>query len=313
MIRITTQDGKLADALRSAYDKFRQGDFPGAEGLLDDALSVDLDSPDVIVALKYARYWIGRADVDQAQTDPFDRGEFLLKEWRGFSLFKDRVDGENEPALHAIRQWLFGAALEGYMDLYERGVHEDPELLLRIGRSKKGLGDYGAALEFLENANRFRKSDPAILAELADCYAMVNEPRAAKVFFREAFFIDPGKVDLCFLESYLIVKLVDAVKGKGIDDRVVREWIPVYGTLLGVFSVKRELRPLEYGQLKQAIYRLEQDLRDGDKTATVPRLINHYFWLIDHYVTAGDSRDKVNEILQRMKTVNQGIYEEYVS
>ena len=91
------------------------------------------------------------------------------------------------------------------------------------------------------------------------------------------------------------------------------EWIPVYGVIYGVFNVKRELRSLEYGKLKQSIFTLQSQLADdGDRgVETEPRLLNRYFWLIDHYISSGDSREKVDEVLEKIRLVNSDIYEHY--
>ena len=47
------------------------------------------------------------------------------------------------------------------------------------------------------------------MAELADCYSLVNEIRASKAFFREAFFKIPKDIDLSILESDYIHRLID--------------------------------------------------------------------------------------------------------
>ena len=44
---------------------------------------------------------------------------------------------------------------------------------------------------------------------------------------------------------------------------------------------------------------------------TEPRLLNRYFWLIDHYITSGDSREKVDEVLDKIRAINPSIHEHY--
>jgi len=93
------------------------------------------------------------------------------------------------------------------------------------------------------------------------------------------------------------------------------EWIPVYGVLFGIFNVKRELRSLEYGKLKQSIFSLQSELSDEGKRsyATEPRLLNRFFWLIDHYIATGDSREKVDDVLRHIRDINHSIYEHYIN
>ena len=152
-----------------------------------------------------------------------------------------------------------------------------------------------------------------VLAEMGDCYALCGEERIAKVLFREAFFIEPQKVDLTLLDSELICNLIEKTEALGYSGSVLQEWIPVYGVLYGVFSVKRELRALEIGQLKRSIYSLKNSVREAgdDEKILVPRLINHYFWLIDHYFTVNEDRARINEILLKIKLLDANIYNKY--
>jgi hypothetical protein len=87
----------------------------------------------------------------------------------------------------------------------------------------------------------------------------------------------------------------------------------VYGTVWGVFNVKREMKPLEFGKLKQSIFSLEKECRaaGAEREMLVPRLVNRYFWLIDHYLTAGEPREKIDEVLGRIRDVDPGVHAEY--
>jgi len=69
----------------------------------------------------------------------------------------------------------------------EGGEKQEPELLLRIGRCYKGVGNYEEALHYLEEASATKKDDAETISELADVYALVDEGRLAKALFREAF------------------------------------------------------------------------------------------------------------------------------
>ena len=97
------------------------------------------------------------------------------------------------------------------------------------------------------------------------------------------------------------------------DKSIIAEWFPVEGVLLGVLNVKRELRALEVGKLKQSIYALETELKNEgvEPLITIPRLINNYFWLIDHYTTIREDRSKITEILLKIKLLNADVYERY--
>ena len=71
---------------------------------------------------------------------------------------------------------------------------------------------------------------------------------------------------------------------------------------------------LEFGNLKQAIYQLETEKvgRTGSELA-VPRLINHYFWLIDHYLAVGEERERIDEVLEKIQRLDHRVHREYTT
>ena len=307
------QSSEAIELLKNAYEMLKNGAFKAAGDILENALSVDFENQEVICALKCAGFWAERETRYSSITEPFERGEYLVKQWKAFLSFLARDEESFEQGKYAIKQWVFSKALGDFIGLLEGPAGSDPEILYRVGRCYKGKGNYKQALEYLEACNHQRADDPKIIAELADCYAFINEAQAAKVFFREAFFIDPQKVEVDSLESTMIVRLIEKLKELHYNGAALAEWIPVYGVLYGVFNVKRELRSLEYGKLKQSIFTLQSKLTEEGKTdiETEPRLLNRYFWLIDHYISSGDSREKVDDVLQKIREVNPSIYEHY--
>lgn len=65
---------------------------------------------------------------------------------------------------------------------------ENLDLLIKIAKSYKGMGNYERAINvFLQILGDF-KDNSDVVAELADSYALVDEIKEAKVLFREAFF-----------------------------------------------------------------------------------------------------------------------------
>jgi len=189
----------------------------------------------------------------------------------------------------------------------------DPGLLLLVGRCYKGTGNYDEALNYLEQAVRFKREDAETLAEVADINALLSETKAAKALFREAFFLDPSKIDVRSLESALILQLRDKVAEMGYKDEELSEWIPVYGYLWGVFSVKRELKQMEVGRLKQSIFSLEAECEanPGRREFLKPRLLNRYFWLIDHYESSREDNALIEETLLKIKVTDPDIYKKY--
>lgn len=308
------QDRETVEALlQRAYTEVTKHHLKSAGEILERALSIDFDNHDVVTALKYVNFWQDRQETVESMNDVFEQGEYLLEQWRVFKDFVDRIGDSVEPALNAVRQHAFREALRFYREVYQERSNRDADLLVRIGRCYKGAGDYDRAVKFLQSAAVERPDNPEIMAELADSFALINEPSKAKAFFREAFFLDARKVNAERLESEMIQRLVQAVEKAGYTGMERNEWIPVFGVLKGVFNVKRELRSIEFGRLKQSIYLLEKELREGSPEADLikPKLVFRYFWLLDHYVIVGESQDKMDEVLLKIRSVDANVYHEY--
>ena len=310
------RDDTAIEIFDTVYQALREGLFSEAIDALERILEIDVEHPGAASTLKCAAFWKDQFEKDRPPRDGFERGEQLLGQWRLFHAFVERLADVPERCTFAIKQFVFSTALASYLSEgagAEQGA--DPDLLLQIGRCCKGIGNYERAIENLERANIEKRDDARILAELADCYSLVNESRAAKVFFRESFFLDPQAIELAGLESPLIQRLAARLRAMGYEGPVLNEWVPVYGTIWGVFGVKREMRPLELGKLKQSIHQLERECRAPGpaRDHKVPRLINRYFWLIDHYLGTGEPREQTEEVLAKIEELDPRAHREFTA
>ncbi|GHV42529.1 hypothetical protein AGMMS50268_07990 [Spirochaetia bacterium] len=310
---------EVSGLLQKAYDKLAASDAEAAQRVLEEALGVDFDHPEVKYGLKCLNWWLEHIKRIGDFNDAYDRGGFILSQWKSYYGFLDRFEEQYENCQYAIRRFVFSTALHFFQDLLGDGVNEhDPDLLLQVGRCYKGTGNYEEALKYLEQAARFKREDGETIAELADVNALMAEHRAAKALFREAFFLDPQKIDLRSMESELIIRLRDKVREMGYAGPELPEWIPVYGCLFGVFSVKRELKPVELGRLKQSIFSLENELkssaadRPDSGLLLKPRLINRYFWLIDHFENNREAPGIIEETMLKIKIIDRSIYDWYI-
>jgi tetratricopeptide (TPR) repeat protein len=300
--------------IQKAYDNLKASDAATALWALEEALKIDFEHPEVKHALKCTNFWLDRLRRLDGFHDAYDKGEFLLSQWKSYYSFLDRYGDGYETCQYAIRRFVFSSALECFQDVLGDGINQhDPFLLLQVGRCYKGVGDYDSALEYLEQAARFKRDDGETLSELADVNALLEETRAAKALFREAFFVDPQKIDLRAMESELIKRLRDRVVELGYTGGELLEWIPIYGCLFGIFSVKRELKTIELGRLKQSIFSLENEIRGrpDNQSLLIPRLINRYFWLIDHYENVREDPGMIEETMLKIKILDPAIYERY--
>ncbi|HUT66625.1 MAG TPA: hypothetical protein VMZ05_10840, partial [Spirochaetota bacterium] len=155
---------------------------------------------------------------------------------------------------------------------------------------------------------------PSLLAKLGDCYFSIDETSKGKVLFREAFFIDPGQIDLDCIESPFIHMLNDKTREQVDDPDTSIYWLPVVAEVNSAFNVKREPKKGESDQLREKIARLENEyITNRKKRAFIePRLLNHYFWLIDTLKITGGSKKEIESSLQRISEINHTIFAQYV-
>jgi tetratricopeptide (TPR) repeat protein len=302
-------DGELLQA----YEFLKNGNTVRAKTLVEDALANDLENAEVIFALRCVNFWAEKLAEPEGET-PEERGDFLLDSWKRFVPFMRDDSCTFDRCVDAARTGIFTAALDDFLEAL--GGHKNPregELFRKAGVCHKKLGEYETALSFLSQASAALPNVPTILAEIADCYALCGNERAAKVLFRDAFFLGASSIDTSFLDCLMILHLLKQVEQKGFAAAALLEWVPVYGVLYGVFNIKRELRPPEASKLKQAIFALENELKEDAENSEllVPRLINHYFWLIDHFAAMQGERNSIEETLLKIKLLDVNIYKQY--
>lgn len=301
---------RSASTLMSAYALIGEGNLREAKTMLEDALTDDLDNHDLVFAASCCSFWNDTIE-RLPSLDSFEQGESLINHWRRFKLRLEREESPLEQTVYAFRKKVFTTALEQYgknLDKADKLFHS--EICRKIGFCYKQLGDFETALGYMQEAYSAVEGRADILAEMADCYDLCGEDKSSRVLFREAFFLDPQKVDLSFLESPLIGKLTALVTEKGLSGAELLEWIPVYGTIFRVFSVKRKLKPQEIGRLKQDIYAKENEMKDPNNNLALikPRLLNMYFWLVDYCELAQESYAKIQETLLKIKLLDKNIY-----
>lgn len=301
------------EALEKALGLFQKGDFAAGQATVVEQLTQDLDNEDLKYVSKCVAFWGNRFDEAHSFFDKFEAGEYFLNNWKPFLDYMQK-DGAPliEPFIYTFKSLAFRTALGFYAKLYSpEAVEANPQLCRRIGLCFKALGNYDQAVNFLRVAFYIEDTNPKILAELADAYELYGETRTAKVFFREAFFENASEIELEFLESRLILDLIKLVSEKGYTGKELLEWLPVYGYLTRVLNLKRELKPVELGHLKQRVFWLENEIRqvsESEKKILLPRLLNSYLWLIDKYSLPPIDQGKITELLLKIRILDENIY-----
>ena len=305
---------QAAELVKHAYDKLKVSDAVSACELLEQALDLDFGNEEIKYALKCVHWWLDQTRKIEGINDPYEKGSVMVSLLKPYRIFLEQFDKIFDHCQYAVRYFVFSTALFFFEGLLGSPANQhDPGLLLLVGRCYKGIGNYDEALKYIEQAVRFKREDAETLAEVADINALLAETKAAKALFREAFFIDPLKIDVWSLESALIQQLRDKVFAMGYSDEALCEWIPVFGYLWGVLTVKRELKQMEVGKLKQSIFTLEAECgaNPGRRAILKPRLLNRYFWLIDHYENSREDSSLIEETLLKIKVTDPDIYRMY--
>lgn len=300
--------------LREALSHIEKGNLASAISIIGKLFENDLLCQELSFTTRCCTFWVGIVERLNDLETPYERGETLLGAWKAYMSSISAEENPYEPAVYAVQRGIFGLALENYSKLFED--HDSAmraNAYWKAGICYKKLGEFNTAQSCLQEANSMRENNAALLAELADCFCLCGDDNHGKLIFREAFFSDPEKIDLVFLDSELIRCLVKKTAEKGFSGKQLQYWIPVYGVLWGIFNVKRGLRSQEAVKLRQDIYALENEIKSPgtDRTVLVPRLINLYFWLIDYYGLTNDNAKKINEVLLKIKILDAGIYDLY--
>ena len=301
--------------LKVALGFLQQGNPLEAQKIISSLFEHDLESTELMYTNKCCIFWIDSIKRLKSMNDSFERSESILLEWKNFQDYISRESAPYEPAMFAVQQGFFKNALEEYKKMLdEKDPQQKAEIYKKAGICYKKLGDFENARAFLTEANDIYPNLSSVLAELADCYSLCGEDKFGKVLYREAFFADPDSIDLDFLDSELIKCLIEKTKSKGYSGKQLLYWIPVYGVLGGVFNIKRELTSQEVARLKKDIYAMENEIKDPscNSEILIPRMLNCYFWLMDHYDLANENQAKINEVLLRIKLLDTSVYEMYI-
>lgn len=299
--------------VEEGYEALRRGLWEEAFHSFHQAFLLDGDDRGILASLKCVQYWKEMEEEVDHEWSAEEKGDFYMERWKHFVSFLEHIGGAEERCVFSCKTYVFSSALRWYESASE-GKEGESELMFKKGVCEKSLGDYEPARQTLERVVREFPRRSFFLSQLADTYALMGEVHLAKVFFREAFFHNPAEIELAFLESEMINRLISRVKELGYEPPLLQEWLPVYGVLYGVFTVKRELKSLEYGKLRQSIYALEGELADehADRRTIIPRLLNRYFWLMDHYRINNEEPLKIQDTLYKIRLLDEKIYELYI-
>jgi len=309
----SSTQSSIASLLEQAYSMLECGNLADALDFFQQALRLDFDNQELILALTCVNWWQSSLEQIECDEDTFEYGEKLIQQWKEFKHSVQHYGTINNRVMLAFQHFVFTKAHAAFLAFSQK--HSEPDINFKLGQTNKMLGNYQEALDQFLSLVSTRKEDPALLAELADVYDLINEPVKAKAFFREAFYLNPQKIDIELLESQTIQRLKEKVAELGKSGIELEEWIPVYGELWGIFSVKRKLKPIEVSKLRHSIYELETELKNSTnrRMILIPRLITRYFWYLDHLIITKADKKLIDENLLKIKLLDASVYAAYIS
>lgn len=297
------------------YGYLKDGDWSAAEAFCDSQMRRSYHSNAFLTAVKCVRFWNSAYNEAKKTADKYQHAQKLIDFWSSFAGHFSARFNDFGRGVALIRRKVFSDAL---LDLLQTR-HETPaseteeNLLLQIGRCYKFLGDFTKALDILKKVYALDKHNAEVSAELADCFSLQGDNMKAKIFFSEAFYQDPQKINLNFIETIYIKRLADLLTNEyNIKKEELRDWIPVYATAFKIFNIRRELLSNELRDLKQRIQLLEDEAPEGN---VIPRLIYAYCRLIFHLQSVHGSEGNHYEIgllLNKIKALDSSVYNELI-
>lgn len=312
--QLTFEDDPLYVKQNKANIMLEEGNFRDAIALFDKIIKENTHYPGAADSRKAGKFWINRKNKHNRHHNSYDKAKLLLKEWRDFEKYMTRNNIKYGRSAASIQKYIFSDIISSFTKAYNEGIAPDTDILIQIGDCFKKLGNYEKAIDIYEYARSFNKDDPALLSKLGDCYFSINETPKAKVLFREAFFLDPGQIELECIESPFIHMLYQKTEAQVQNAEISMYWLPVIAEINSAFNVKREPKKGELDKLRSEIEKLENEYRANKRKRPYiePKLINHYFWLIDTLKIIGGSKKEIEKLLQRIYEIDSKIYALYL-
>lgn len=312
--QLTFEDDPLYVKQNKAHKFLEEGNFSYAISLYESIIKENPNFPGVLDGIKVSKFWKSKKNKLTKFITAYDKGKLLLKEWKSFEKYMNKNHVKHGRSTAAIQKYIFCDIIESFTKAYNEGVVPDTAILIQIGDLFKGLGNYERAIDVYEYARSFNVDDSSLLTKLGDCYFSIDETSKAKVLFREAFFLDPGQIELDQIDSPFIHMLYKETLTSIEYPEVAVYWVPVIAEIKGAFNVKREPKKGELDELRSKITKLEQEFEINRKKRMYiePKLINHYFWLIDTLKMVLGSKKEIELLLQKINKINPRIFSQYL-
>lgn len=316
--QLTFSDDPLLHDSTEIYQLISEGKFSEAIKKADQLLSINPEYPGAVESYRTAKFWANREKEIKKTGSGKKAADFLMEEWNSFEDYAAYKEMKSSSAYKSAMRYVFFRASEQYKLAFQNNEGGDNrfDLLLNLGECFLRLKEYKLAIETLEYAMSSYKGDAKLMFILGESYYHSDDIPKCLLYMREAFFIDPSRIDLSLIDAKPVAEIVDIIHGTGRNIRDIREWIPVFGFITDIFYVRRNLNKHQTESLKGEILNLENSLSrmnsdDIEATNIIPRLMNKYLWLLDYYQHQNMNYENIDQIKKRLLSIDKDLFQEY--
>ncbi len=307
--------------LYEAYKCLHENDITHAINAVKEARTINVDNNELRILDTALQECIEKIEDIKLISTFEEKGDFLFDYWETFIQHHKNISSPrftlSQQGIDSLQQFVMSVV----KTCYKHVIQENPEknrnveFKIKIFRCLKLLGEYEKTIHIIKSLLSKGLEKAYLHSHLADCYYLTNKIPYAKLLFREAFFHNPTKIKLNEIEAEPIHTIASLIREENrYSEEYVKEWIPVYGYITKEFSLSRELTPIEFHNILIDIGEMESKLDDmhalgkDDPFVILPRLLNRYFWLIEHYKNTTKSQQEITAILDKVAKYENHIY-----
>lgn len=313
--QLTFDDNPLSSKFNEGLSYIQQGNLQQTLDIMEEIFSTNPNFTGVIETIKSIKFWQNRWPKSFQLPQGQDRANYLLNEWSNYTQYTINSHIDYEKIIIYLKNYIFKNIIKNLIYSYQQSDVPNIDILLQIGEIFLCIEEYDKSIEAFEYARLFKKKDSHLLTLLGEAYYQNKVFDKSKALFREAFLHDPQKVPIHLINVEFISQIIEHIKKiKNYNEKQIREWIPIYGVLLNIFNVKREITAEELSRLNMEIQELENEYNNKKirDEILLAKIINRYFWLIDYYTLQNKNNDYINIYQNKLKEIDHDIYQKYV-
>jgi len=302
-----------------ALDSLLQGNLKRAKELYGELLEQNPEEQEYICGFYTASYWENRTDIIRPEKTGREAASQLLKAWDRFESIGEEKKFLNCKSFGAAMKYIFGIASDNFRSAFQQeGAAGDIDLLLELSRCLMRIENYSDAVEILQYARKFNKTNPRILFILGEAYLAPEEDelRGRGIsLYRDAFFLDPNALDVSVIASLPVGEILKELYEYFEEDlKKTCEWLPAY--LLADYFIP-EIKKMEDAEIEQAVTEIRRLRKDMDrvvdeyKNRVKSRIAFYALILIHHFTFFEKDTSLVREYENILQETSPLLYERY--